>query len=268
MKTVIACTDFSLSSINACKYSALLAQKLNCTLTLFNMIESPFIHSNVGLYGLTYSVVKNTSHNKLKKIVDELSKLFPKIKIYQFISINTFKESLENFNLTHQVEAAVMGLETKNTMTKFIFGTHGVDIAGKINAPVIIIPQTYKTHKLSKILLAVDNTEKLKQSSLKKFELFVKKTKVDLSLLHIETEDQFYDTPIINTLKVNNKKLSIKTFKAKDIQNGVKEFSNNSKTDMVAIISKKHSAFYNLFIETNTKKIAFASKIPVMAIHE
>ena len=132
---------------------------------------------------------------------------------------------------------------------------------------VIIVPSKYKTHKLSKIVLTVDSNEKMHKPTLSGFEKFVEKSKIKLTLLHVRTEDEISD-PVITTAKINGKKLPIEILEAKDIQGGVKKYINKREADMVAIISKKHSAFYNFFSESNTKKIAFVAKVPVMAIHE
>lgn len=267
MKTIIAGTDFSPSSVNACKYAALMAQKLNCKLTLFNLFDAPIIHSNTGLYGISYVSVRKDSQAKTNKLVSQLNKLFPKLKIDLFVSNGSFKEELETFSANHQVEAAVMGLETKNKFSKFIYGSHGVNIAGKIDTPVIIVPENYKKHQLSSVLLAVDNNEKLLKSSLKHFEQFLSASKSKIKLLHVRTENEVFD-PVMTTLKLNGKKLNIEVIKAADIQDGVKKYCRQGDIDLVAIVSRKHSVFYDLFIESNTKKVAFAAKVPVLAIHE
>jgi hypothetical protein len=65
MRTIIAGTDFSASSANACKYAALLAQRLKCKLVLFNLFEAPVVHSNIGLYGFFHESLKRTAdHTK------------------------------------------------------------------------------------------------------------------------------------------------------------------------------------------------------------
>ncbi len=267
MKTVIAGTDFSRSSMNACKYAALLAQKLNCKLVLFNLFEAPVVHSNMGLYGISYSSERKNSENKTEKKIKELKKVFPKLKISEFVTSGSYKEELKYFIKAHQVEAAVMGLESKTKLSKYIYGSHGVNIAGKLDCPVIIVPEKYKKHKISKVLLAVDNNEKLYKSSLKGFEKFILGTKTKLDLLHVRTEDELIH-PVMMDLVFSGKKTPVKTVKAKSFENGIKKQVKELKTDLVAIISKKHSVFYNFFSETNTKKIIFMAKVPVMAIHE
>lgn len=267
MKTIIACTDFSETSDNACRYAAFLANKLNCKLTIFNMFDAPVIHSNTGLYLISYSGNKTTSQQNTHKLITKLQTQFPKIKMDSFITSGAFKKELEAFTKAHKIEAAVMGLATKNRISKYIYGSHGVDTAGKIDCPVIIVPSNYKNHQLSKVLLTVDSHEKLLKSSLKGFEKFIQESKAKLNLLHVRTEDEIFD-PAIDALRVNGKNLKIDVIKANDIQTGVKKHCVTGNIDMIAIISKKHSVFYNFFSESNTKKIAFSSKVPVMSIHE
>ncbi len=267
MKTIIVGTDFSTSSINACRYAAELAQISKCKLIIFNLFEAPVIHSNVGLYGFSYEFIKKASHDKTEKLIKQLKREFPKVNISAFATNGAFEDELKQFTKAHRVEAAVMGLETKKRISKFIYGSHGINLVGKIDCPVIIVPSGYKVHKVSKVLLAVDNNEKLMKSSLKGFERFVKDTGSKIKVLHVRTDDEIFH-PVTNTVSVNGKKLPIDIIKAKDIQDGVKKYCALGDISLVAIISKKHSLFYNLFSESNTKKIAFVSKLPVMSIHE
>ena len=97
MKTIIAGTDFSESSVNACKYAAFLADKLNCKLTIFNLFDAPLVHSNVGLYGITYTAQRTTSIYKTNKLIMVLQELYPKLKISSFVMTGGFKEELKKF---------------------------------------------------------------------------------------------------------------------------------------------------------------------------
>ena len=267
MKTIIAGTDFSKSSINACKYAAVLAQKLNCKLTIFNLYDAPIIHSNMGMYGITYTYVRKTSEHKTAALIKNLNGLFPEIKINSFVSGGSFKDELKRFTKEHLIEAVVMGLETKSKLSKFIHGSHGVSVAGKINAPVIIVPEKYTKHLLEETLLTVDNNEKLNHTSLTGLEKFIKQAKTNLHLLHIRTHHEIF-APVTNAIKINGKKYAIDVRNAKTLKNGIKNYCKEHPVDLIVIISKKHSIFYNLFSESNTQKLAFASSIPVMAIHE
>jgi nucleotide-binding universal stress UspA family protein len=269
MKTIIACTDFSQSSFNACRYAAMLAQTLHCKLTLFNLFEAPIIHSNMGLYGYPddVNITKQDSSRKINGLTQKLLKEFPELNIDQFFTSGSFKSELRKFIKSHYIEAAVLGLESKHKFSKSIFGSNGTDLIGKIKTPVIIVPQSYKKHKLLKVVLAVDNSEKIHKTTLHDFESILLKTKCELELLHVRTEDEVFN-PSKTDLTINKKKLPIISVLAKDLQDGIKRYCIKNQIDMVVAISKKHSVFYNFFIESISKKIAFVAKVPVMIIHE
>jgi nucleotide-binding universal stress UspA family protein len=268
MKTIIAGTDFTPSSLNACRYAALLAQRLNCRLTIFNLFEAPVLHSNSGLYGISYASVRKTSETRTLKVIQDLNTDFPSLKINCLTTSGAFVEELENFVGLHQVMAVVLGLEYKTRIAKFIWGSHSVNIAGKINAPVIIVPEKYKEHHFETVVLAVDNLKKLHASSLKNVEKFIKAGKTQVKVIHVRTPEDVIAPEQVTTLKISGSRKDIEVRKSGSVEKGIKKYCEESKTDLVTIISKKHSVFYNLFNESVTKRVAFAAKVPVMAIHE
>jgi nucleotide-binding universal stress UspA family protein len=268
MKTIIAGVDFSKSSNNAANYAAMLAKKLNYKLVLFNMYDVPLIHTNNGLYFMSFESIRQSSETKLANQCKKLKKLFPKLEIGTFATTGAFQQELKEFIKSHQVKLVVMGLSSKDRFSKFIYGSHSTDIAGKVNSPVIIVPDNFKTHSAHKIVLSVDNKEKLHKSSLNTFENLTKEMKADVSLLHIQTEDEIFDSGQKDVLKINGKLKKIEKLSAHNIEKGIGSYTKLKKVDLITIISKKHSVFYNLFNESNTKRIAFNSKVPVMAIHE
>jgi len=267
MKTIIVGTDFTPSSLNAGLYAAMLAQKLNCKLTVFNLFDIPVVHSNSGLYFISFESQKKHSEGKMKKFVTKISKSFPGIHIESFVTSGAFKTEVEDFVAKHRVEAVVRGMASKSKMEKFIYGSHRTDIAGRLKAPVIIVPEKYKKHNLNSILLSVDNNEKLYHSSLNEIEKFAADSKAKLQVLWVRTEDELF-IPQQQALKINGIEHKINTVKAKDIEKGVMSYRRKNKSDLISILSKKHSALYNLFAESHTKKMAYASKVPIMAIHD
>jgi nucleotide-binding universal stress UspA family protein len=267
MKTIIAGTDFTPSSVNACRYAAMLAQKLNCRLTLFNMFDAPIIHSNMGLYGISYTNERKTSEKNIIAQQEELKKQFPGLMINLFISGGSMKKAMKEFTSKHLVEAAVMGLKARDKISKFIYGSHGVDLAGKIDAPVIIVPESYMEHKTTRLLLAIDNSEKLSVKIRNQISRLTKMLDAITDVLYVRTEDELFN-PQIQDVTINGKEIKVEVRDAKDIQTGIKNYVANKHSDMILIVSKRHSVFYNLFAESHTKKVAFVAKVPVMSIHE
>lgn len=268
MNTIVAGTDFSVSSINACRYAAFLAQKLQCKLVIFNLFQAPVLHANSGLYGISYASVKSDSRRSVDKMIAQLAKDFPSLKIAAFSTAGAFEDELAAFTAKHRIAAVVMGLQAKTRISRFIWGSHGVNIVGKIDAPVIIVPEKYRDHRLENVLMAVDNVDKLKSTSFKAIERFVKMAQVYLRLLHVRTPDEVIALGKTTVVKINQNKQEVEQHRASSIEEGIKRYTHDQDVDLVAVVSRKHSVFYNLFNESVTKRIAFSTRVPVMAIHE
>jgi nucleotide-binding universal stress UspA family protein len=53
-----------------------------------------------------------------------------------------------------------------------------------------------------------------------------------------------------------------------DILEGINKFVLEKKIDMVVMIPHKHSPLHNLFHESETKKMAFHTRIPLLTLNE
>lgn len=268
MKTIVAGVDFTQSSYNAARYAAMLAEKLGCKLILFNMFDVPVIHSNSGLYFMSYNSIRDTNVDKLKKFLARLARDFPKLDMNYFATTGSFEAEVETFVKKHRVQMVVLGLAAKNRFSKFIYGSHSTDVAGKIDAPVVIVPEQYKQHKLKTAVVAVDTSEKLHKAPLKRFESFAKEGKVVVRALHVLTEDELFDHKKNRKIELGSKKYPVEVVNESSLERGLKKYTLENEVDLITIISREHSVFYKMFNETNTKQIAFSSKVPVMAIHE
>ena len=213
MKTIVVGTDFSASSKNATLYAAMLASSCNCKLILFNLIEVSWMHANSGLFLVETANNKHEHEQKIKRQLADLKILYPKLEVSYYVQEGSFKRGIKKFIETHEVKMVVMGLQEKNKFYKSVYGSHGVDIAGKLNAPVIIVPQQYKNHSVNHVLLAVDNTEKIYKTSLKGFEGFLKETKCSLDMVHFRSEEEVF-TPKSKVIKLNKAQYKIEEIPA------------------------------------------------------
>jgi nucleotide-binding universal stress UspA family protein len=268
MKTILAGTDFSKSSANAARYAAMLAQKSGARLLLFNMYEIPLIHSNSGLYFMSYTPQRDESETRMMSFIKKLKKEFPDVTIDSFVSTGFFRQEIESLVKRRHIRAVVMGMSAKDRFSKAIYGSHATDIAGKIKAPVLIVPDKFNRHHLHKILLGVESKGKLHKASLRKLEEFAREYKLAIELLHVHTENEIFADESKASLKIAGRETVIEEAQAKTIEEGIERTARRKKADLIAIISKKHSVFFNLFKESLTKQIAFTTDMPVLAIHE
>lgn len=265
---VIVGIDYSKSCINALKYADLLAYHSNSELLLFHLYDAPVFFSNSGLYFISSQSVAKTSKDKLKLFTEKNLK-DSRVVYSAHASSGVFEDVVKDLAKKNKVQAIVLGLESKTKINRFIYGTSSTSILGKVQCPVVIVPESYKTHKLSKTLLAVDNAEGFSKGCLKTIKSFVNGTQSKLEVYHIKTPFEVFSDKKEQTLKVDaNLTYPVKVKKAKEAVDGIVGLSKSLKADAIMSISRKHSFVYRFFNESNSKEIAFRSRVPVVVIHE
>lgn len=265
--TILVGIDYTKSSENALYYALMLAKKKAAKVVLLHVFDFPIVHTYSGLYTLDYKSLKENDLSKLEQVKKLALKKHPGADVEIISTSESVKTFVKELVDKKKIDYVVLGLETKTKISKFIYGTTGVDLASKIDCPVIIVPESYKVHKLKHALITVDNKHNIKKRSVEKVKKFAKRYECSQEIIHIKTEDEFLMIYERNPKK-DNEKWNVKTIEAKSFGDGINKYTKIKNTDLIVLFSHSHSAFYNFFNETNTKLIAFQSKTPVMSIHE
>lgn len=266
-KTILVGIDYTKSSDNALLYASMMARKGNASILLFHMYETPVVHTYSGAYFISFNEMQGYNHAKLEKYKEKFIQKHHGLHVEIFATYKSFKTGVNDLIKSRKVHYVVLGLESKSRLSKFIYGTTGLDVAGKISCPVVIVPEKYKEHKLHKALLALDNSKSVEAKVMQKVDAFNKQFKMQKELVHFKTEEEFL---LVSNAKANkvNKRWHVKVVEAENFEIGIQKYVKGNAIDLISVISHSHSLMYNLFNETNTKMIAFRSKIPVMSIHD
>jgi len=263
---IIVGIDYTKSSVNALNYAKLLAYHSNCDLVLFHLYESPVLYTNSGLYMMSYQSVKKQNIEKMnlfaKKHLDE------KINYTTITTSGAFKDEVNNLTKSNNIHSIVLGLESKTKINRFIFGSTTTDIAGKIDCPVIIVPESYKKHAVGNAIIAFDNSELPDAKCLHKIKNYINTTQSKINVYHIKTPNELITSKNENFKLDNTLAYKIQTKKSKSLVEGITSVVKLNKAQAIINIARKHSFVYRFFNESHTKEIAFASKIPVVVIHE
>lgn len=268
MKTILTGIDFTKSSEQTFAYAAELAQKFKCKLLVFHIFETPVVHSNSGLFFISYHAEKKNNQLKLENFIQKHGSAFPGLKVEPLVISGSFKQEIKNLVAKHHIQYVVLGLVQKDKLTKFLYGSRSTDVAGKIDVPVIIVPDKFKFNPIDRLLIAVDNKAVLHKSTLKPFVKIAEATGSEIKVVHVLTPEEVFNPGFKPEIKIGKKSYPIEIVKAKELEAGIAQTSKDFQADLITIISRSHSVFYDMFFESNTKRIAFKSKVPVMAIHE
>ena len=177
-KTILVGIDYTKSSDNALDYAVMMAKKGNASVMLFHIYETPVVHTFSGAYFVSYKEMQGYNMARLERYKSKLEERHPSIHFSVFASYKSFKAGVNDLIKSRKVHYVVLGLESKSRFSRFIYGTTGLEVAGKISCPVIIVPEKYKQHKLHKSVLALDNHKTVETKVMQKITDFNKRFKM------------------------------------------------------------------------------------------
>lgn len=262
MKTILVGVDFTKSSENTINYALEIAKISKAKLLLFHALNTPVVHTTSGLVFMDVESDLKNEEKRMNDLQTQLSKKHAQLKIDIELTYDNIREKVKKLSKKNKISLAVLGLENKSKISKFIYGTASADLAGKIECPIITVPEKYKHQAIKKILIAIDNKENISSGLSKRIHSTIDFIGAKAEFVHVKTDDE------LELGEKNRHPFPITNIKASDFKTGISHYAKKSKADAIMLISHNYNAFHNLFIDSNSKKIILSSNIPVISIHK
>lgn len=266
MKTIIAPTDFTTVSENACIYAANLAADINAELVLLHVMELPV---PVAEYPVPESMFDEDA------IEEELQRLKTKlidttqanIKISTICLVGSTEHQLRELCKSEQPFAVVIATHNYNALIRFFSGSTTVYSAKHLNCPVIIVPHNVKYKPVKKIAFASDLRD-VYNISVPEIEKIVRLFDADLEVFYAGQSERAINSASIGGSLLAHRLLSIRpvfyNVQSDDVLLGVMSLVKSHHTDLLLILPKKHGPFH----KSQTKDFIQYADVPLMAIHE
>lgn len=274
MKTILVPTDFSKIARNAIDYAVEIAKLTNAKLILFHVYHVPAVPSEMPIV-IPIDEIEKNSMDSLKKIEKNIhlkhgNKLVVEYQCrcgFPIDEINTFAEE-------NKIDLIVMGMEGAGYLTEKLVGSITTSLIKKAKCPLLAIDKHVKFKSVKKIALACDYEETQNKSILEPLKEFVQLFESHVYVLNVVRELETVATisKAVEGIKLEHSledlNHSFHYTKSEDIVEGINDFVDEKKIDMVAMIPRMHTALQNLFHEPITKRMAFHTKVPLLALHE
>lgn len=274
MKTILMPTDFSATSRNAIDYAAEIAKLTTSKLILFHVYQVPIITSETTILTPTLEELEKSCKKGLNMIKNNLVERFgEKFEIECKCKCGFVVEEINQFAEDHAVDLIVMGIHGKDYITEKIIGSVTTSLLQKSKYPVLAIDQLVKYRSIKRIVLANDYHELPSPTVVNKLKEFLSFFNAHLYVLNIikELESVPSILEVTEGIKLrhhfNGVGCSFHKTENDDVIDGINEFVFDNKVDMVVMLPHKHSWFSKLFKESHTKKMAFHSYVPLLALH-
>lgn len=275
MKTIIAPTDFSPASLNAVNYAADMSCVTDCELLLLHIYPYPPIAVDVPI--AVYADDNNEAYQKerLEKLREDLLlRTRDRIKITAKTEQGDILVKIEEYCLLTNPYAVVLGPETAGRIGEIVGLAITSEAIKNFQWPVIMVPENVHFANIKKIGLACDFKQVVNTIPVKEIKAMIKEFDAELHILHVHTAaEQAYDVDTVEESgwlqeMFYNIQPKYHLVNNNNIEDGIEQFADTNKLDMLIVVPKKHGVLHKLFAKSHSKQLALHSHVPVMAVHE
>jgi len=274
MVNILVPTDLSEVSKIAVQYALKIVNKLGGTLTVLHVvtiIQPTRATMRLQLKSLEKELM-DTSREDMEAFVKTITK-----QLKTEVSINVKVAKGTSFNDTVKREAKklrtgliVMGTKGASGLRKYVLGSNTASVIEVSHVPVLAVPELGEFKSFKNVVYATDlkNVQKELKTLipyLEKFNSTVHLLHVTSSLKEVSALEKKIDV-IVKKAGVTN--VVCKVIVNKNIDEAIDYYVAESNADLLAMFTHDVSFYEKLFNRSMTRKMAFHSKIPLLAFRQ
>ncbi len=273
MKTILIPSDFSKTANNAACYAMELAKFINAKVILLNVYHIPYIVTEAPILIPSLDEIEIESIKRITDCEKELQNKYGKsVSIEKMARAGYLVDEIKDIVKERKIDLIVMGISDNGKLSEFI-GSNAIKVTKNINCQTLIIPEESKFKKIENIAFACDYESTTDSPAIKQLKIFVQLFNAKLMIFNVlkpHTEPSY--SHAISGLKIENifedTNHLVYFPENEDLVLAINEFVEKHNVDILVMMPKKHNLFAHLFQQTKTKKVAFNSHIPLLAIRE
>lgn len=275
MKLILVPTDFSENANTAIEYACELAKSLGGKVIVTNIYTPAVTKYNV-ISPLIQDEINHArihAETKLKAITDTIAQQYPGLANQYEFQVGGIVESIESMVSTKNVDMVVMGTRGASGLDRIFFGSNTTSVIEKVKSPVLAVPHDCEFQIPKRIIYATDfNNAEIK--NLGKVISIGKSFNAEIMLTHITTNKEAEFSEVL--LKNNFSKRVSQAYDYPSITYFVKYEENIPRAletivtevgaDWISLMTHDRTFIEKLYNPSLTKKMAYHSKIPLLAI--
>lgn len=274
MVNILVPTDFSDLSKVALEFAVKVANKLDGNITLLHVVT--IIQPTRASMRLRLESLEEELISCAKEDMDSLiAEMAGKIMTTKNITSKVIQGS--SFNTTVKNEAKklrsgliIMGTRGANGLRKVVLGSNTTSVIDSSSIPVLVVPELAEFKSFKKLVYATDLAHL--DAEIDMILPYVKIFESDVEVFHVtsnakavaESEARINEA----IAKVDYKKFTTNVVVAKDIDKAVEEHVAKNKVDLLTTFTHEYSFYERLFDRSLTRKLAFQSRLPLLAFRQ
>ncbi|RZJ66146.1 MAG: universal stress protein [Flavobacterium sp.] len=276
MKKILFPTDFSPASHNAFIYALQFAKHLNAEVVTLHVYEIPIIdYVDVPAYQMEiYETVELSTFEKYQSHIPTLRRIADDngcsdVQISNVLMDGDLVNTILQLVKEQGIEYVVMGTKGASGAVETFVGTSTANVMTRTNAFVLAVPEDMKYEPIRNIVFATRFAES-DFTALQKLLKLASAFHAGIDVLHVENANVKVKDVVIADWKLvlANENITFHTTENESVEEGILWFLESHEANIIALLNREHGFFESLFRTSLTKKLAFHSKVPVLAIHE
>jgi Universal stress protein UspA and related nucleotide-binding proteins len=275
MKKFLVPTDFSETSKNAANYAAQMAARIPGAKVILINVSDKFTAGSDG------SPLTETKKDRRTILQQALARMGEEMRSLADVEIefvieegSSLVETLERYVRHNGINMIVMGITGASRLEQLFIGSNTLDMVDAGVCPVMIVPPNAKFKPIQNVLFASDfenvDTTVPKEPIRQVFDLF----KANLHVVNVDSE---HYVEITDEYKKERDKLEkilagynpeFYFIRQYDFLDAVSQFTQDKNIDVIVTVPKERSFLSGLFKTSHTKKLAYHSHVPIVAVHE
>ncbi len=274
MKTILATTDFTKSSLAAVHYAASMSLDLGAKLLVMHATHIPVVSDAYFDMRITMETLQKEDQDSLDSLVKQLQEKFgPELKINKKLQVGFTGDVIRDTVQKGDISLVVMGITHSDKFSEVVFGSASTTLAGTVSCPVLIIPEGVKYKAWNQVAFAFDQKNIPTGTGVRSLKELI--SHYDAKLRFINVMDNPFvqeDDTVLKPLYKIFKEVDTKTYFLKHRPNMTVEIMmdwvRRHKASALVMVAREHNIFWRMFNERVTRKVAFHSKVPVLVLSE
>ncbi len=275
MNSIIVPTDFSETSNNAARFAAHLTTHIpDAHLILYNVFDTIEAGSDGSPLESDDAGRKAIMEFALKSVEYELSSITNARISIVAEEDDHFVDSLERYVRHNDIQLIVMGITGATRLGQIFMGSNTLKLVTRqITAPVVIVPPDAQFKDAKNIMLISDFKDVEKTIPIAPLKSLLNLFKSNLHIVNVDTE---HYVELTEEYKSERAKLHAMLdefnpeyyfIRMYDFMDAINQFVSDKNIDLIITFPRKHSFLSKIFKTTHTKKLAYHSDVPIVAIH-
>jgi nucleotide-binding universal stress UspA family protein len=275
MKKFLVPTDFSDTSKNAARYAVQMAASIpESRIILYNVYDKIAAGSDGSPLTESSEDRKVVLNHALKNLELEISES-TNVQI-EFVAEehSSLIEAMTRYVRHNGIDLVIMGITGATRLEQIFMGSNTLNFINEDVCPVIIVPPAAGFKKVENVMFLSDFKDVSRSTPLNSIRAVLDLFK---PMLHIVNVDSEHYIELTEEYKAERAKLET-MFQAYspqfyfmrlfDFLDAISSFTIDRNIDLIVTVPKSHSFVTGLFKTSHTKKLAYHSHVPLVAVHE